>query len=562
VNILGINYSGYHSSAALICESQIVAAAEEERFSRKKHDGSFPSRAIGYCLEKGAIKPEDVHFAAISWKPLLGIIHNLGHILRYFPGSFHLFAGREKTFMNLLTAKALLRRELGNPRLPVFYLEHHLCHAASTAFTSPFDSGAILSLDSSGEKTTTLLARFRESEIRRIGEVEFPHSLGLLYSAVSEHLGGYHHGGEGKVMGLAAYGKDAYGDLFHQMIRPTPNGFEMDLEYFEFHRFGPNKWLSRMTLDLLPPERPESAEILPKHMDLAASLQRRTEEISLHLANEVHKATGEPNLCMAGGVALNCSMNGHLLRQGPFADIHVQPAAHDAGTALGAALLIHHVKQGQPRAGQSFSPCLGPSFSDHEIEQALAARGAPFKRLESVTRPLARCLARGMIAGWFQGSMEFGPRALGNRSILADPRSLSLKDRLNTRIKKREFYRPYAPAVLWHRAADVLEMARPSPHMLFSFHVKRAWKERIPAVTHVDGTARAQTVTRENNPLFHDLIREFETITGVPALLNTSFNRRGEPIVCSPEDALTLFEESDLDILVMGNYMVEKGLCM
>jgi carbamoyltransferase len=598
MRILGISAFYHDSAAALIEDGDIVAAAQEERFTRKKHDAGFPHHAIDFVLREGGIGPQGVDYVVFYEKPFLKFERLLETYLAFAPKGFASFAKampvwlREKLFQkNLL--KDDLRPLLSNFGQKDFdwdkrllFTEHHVSHAASAFYPSPFKEAAILTLDGVGEWATTTagIGQGRKLDITR--EIHFPHSLGLLYSALTYHLGFKVNSGEYKVMGLAAYGEPKYAQLMmDKLIDIKPDGsFRLDLSYFDYCT---GLRMTNAAFDDLvggPPRGPETP-LTQRHMDLAASVQAVTEEVMLRMARALAVETGMKNLCLAGGVALNCVANGKVLRDGAFEHIWIQPAAGDAGGALGAALAAYHLHCDQDRTVRSgdamHGAYLGPAFSQPECEMELSALGAKFESLhdDALIGRVADALAAGKAVGWFQGRMEFGPRALGNRSILGDPRAPDMQKTLNLKVKFRESFRPFAPSVLREDLADWFAIDSDSPYMLlvadvvpercramsdaekdlFGIDKLNVVRSEIPAVTHVDYSARIQTVHRETNPRYHALITAFKERTGCPLLVNTSFNVRGEPIVCTPTDAYRCFMGTGIDMLVIGNCVLEKA---
>ncbi|MBZ0253640.1 MAG: carbamoyltransferase [Candidatus Methylomirabilis sp.] len=535
---------------------EILFCSEEERYSRRKHDTAFPRRALADALRFAGIGIRDV--AAVGFYTLdsAHLRKTATHLLRYFPRSLR-FLRHVRSFADNNRFEAILRREYGYAG-PVHYLKHHLCHAASTFLVSPYEEAAILTLDGTGEWTTTTMGVGRGTRIELFKEIEFPHSLGKLYETFTQYLGFRPNSGEGKVMGLACYGEPAYARQFEEIVRLLPEGeFRLNLDYFEFHTGSRRLYSDRLVRAFGPPRAPESA-IEKRHENVAASLQHALERAVEHLLGWLHARTGLQRLCMAGGVSLNSQMNAAMQARTKFGEIFVPPAAGDPGTALGAAKVIEHLILGRERRHELASAYLGPSYSNEEVKRLLSARQVAF---EEVADPASRCaemLAEGKIVGWFQGRAEYGPRALGSRSILADPRREEMKDVLNARVKKREGFRPFAPAVPEHLQNEYFEALGPSPFMLKVWPVREAWKARLPAITHVDGTGRVQTVTRESNPRFYRLIERFGEITGVPVVLNTSFNIRGEPMVHAPEDALACFQGTEMDALFLEDCLVVK----
>lgn len=551
MNILGLAGFSHDAAAALLCDGQIVAAAEEERFNLVKHTPAFPRHAIAWCLEHAGLSLSDIDAVAFYAQIWQGVGKPLGQWIRGFGDGTTPFAIRHemlplllpnlKPSLSAIRTAAVVRR--------IHFIKHHLAHAASAFFVSPFEEAAILSVDRFGEQTSTLLALGTGNTITPLAKVMAPHSLGTLYMVITRYLGFPNTGDEGKVMGLAPYGQPRFQEHFDRWVRLTKDGFEIDTSTIRLP-FGPDLIAS------LGPPRSSDEPLTERYADIAASLQHTLEQVLLHMLDRLYSLTDTPNLCLAGGVALNCVANARLAEEGPFRHVWVQPAANDAGTSLGAALWIHHMIDRQPRTWAMTSPYLGPSYDDDACRAALDVRGIPYQRPDDLPATVAHLLAQGQILGWYQGRLEFGPRALGNRSILADPRRDDMKDILNARVKHRESFRPFAPAVLAERAAEYFHPSTLNPFMLFTHQVLRP--DVIPAVTHVDSTARVQTVSRDTNPAFYDLIAAFERITSVPVLVNTSFNVRGQPIVCTPDEAITTFLSTDLDALALGPFLVKK----
>jgi carbamoyltransferase len=576
-------------------DGEVIAAAQEERFTRKKHDSAFPDRAISYCLKEACIAPHQVDFIVFYDKPFLKFERLLETYLAFAPMGLRSFITsmpiwlKDKLFQKRVITDAL--NDLWGKDIKwegrLLFSEHHLSHAASAFFPSPFESAAVLTMDGVGEWTTTSLAIGQGNNLSVIKEIHFPHSLGLLYSAITFYTGFKVNSGEYKVMGLAPYGKPVYADLIKQhLIDIKEDGsFALDMSYFNYCTG--LTMTSKKFSDLFggPPRQPES-ELTQREMDLAASVQAVTEEVVIKLAKDIAKSTGQKNLCLAGGVALNCVANGKLLHEKVFENIWIQPAAGDAGGAVGAALGAHHIMFNQPRVidpqaldGMKGS-YLGPEFSQMDIEAELTQCGATFSShsAEEVVQKTAQALADGKAVGWMNGRMEFGPRSLGGRSILADPQSPSMQKMLNLKVKYRESFRPFAPSVLREDASEWFDLDSDSPYMLLVADVAKS-KQRsmlpeeealfgieklnilrssIPSVTHVDYSARVQTVHEQTNPRYYQLIKNFKELTGCPVLVNTSFNVRGEPIVCSPTDAFRCFMGTELDILVIGCAFLEK----
>ena len=590
--VLGLSAFYHDSAATLVKDGAIVAAAQEERFSRKKHDSGFPAKAVGYCLDAAGIRLDDVDRVAFYEKPFLTFDRLIETYFAFAPRGYRSFATAMPVWLKekFLQKPTLLRELNGLNRGRVgeekmAFSVHHHSHAASAYYPSPFSDAAILVMDGVGEWATTTLGRGRGRTIELGREIRFPHSLGLLYSAFTYYLGFEVNDGEYKVMGLAPYGEPKYAQLIRDnLIDIKPDGsFRLNMAYFAYCT---GLTMTNRRFDALfgAPPRQAGAAVEQRHMDLARSVQVVLEDVILQLGRTLHAETGSKNLCLAGGVALNCVANGRLLREGPFADIWIQPAAGDAGGALGAALAVTHSLGDAPRpvAGRDrmAGALLGPAFDEAAIAAALAPYGAPSRLLadDALFTKIAGDLAKGRIVGWFQGRMEFGPRALGNRSILADPRPAGMQRLLNLRIKYREGFRPFAPAVLATEASNYFEIDRASPYMLLVAPVEKRRRRSltvaetartgfdrlqvarsdVPAVTHVDDSARVQTVDAETNPRFHRLIEAFRDATGCPVLVNTSFNTSDEPIVCSPDDAYRCFMESEIDVLVLGNRVLYK----
>ncbi len=585
--ILGISCFYHDSAAALIRDGVIVAAAQEERFSRIKHDFSFPSHAAAWCLAHGKITAADLACVTFYDKPFIKFERILETYLAYAPRGIRSFLMAMPLWLkDKLWIPQLIRTELAFEGT-VLFPEHHMSHAASAFYPSPYPRAAFLTMDGVGEWTTTSYGTGNGAGIEILGEQRFPHSLGLLYSAFTYFTGFKVNSAEYKVMGLAPYGEPVYVQaIYDNLIDLKPDGsFKMNMEYFDYCA---GLTMTSAKFDRLfggPPRGPESP-LTRREMDLACSLQEVTGEIMLRQARHVHAETGEENLVLAGGVALNCVGNGKILREGPFRDIWIQPAAGDAGGALGSALCAWYGYFGNARTAGGTKDAqqgslLGPSFADEEIEADLIRLGASYRRLarEELIGIVADLIASEKVIGWFQGRMEFGPRALGARSIIGDARSRTMQSVMNLKIKFRESFRPFAPAVLNDHASEYFDIAVDSPYMLlvapvavdrrlprapgeerlFGIDKLNVPRSDIPAVTHIDYTARIQTVNRDDNPLYHDLIESFYRKTGCPVIINTSFNVRGEPIVCTPEEAWRCFMRTEMDYLVLGSFLLEKS---
>ncbi len=578
MHILGINAYHGNASAALVSDGRLIAAVEEERFNRVKYAAGFPAQAIRYCLTEAGLTLAEVDHIAIPRDPWA----RLGTKLLYAMRMPRFARERVKVLAKFTGIAAELSRalEMDPQRIRARFhrVEHHQAHLASTFFVSPFEQAAVLSADGLGDFASTMWATGEGHRLRVHGAIAFPHSLGMYYTALTQYLGFWKFGDEYKVMGLAAYGEPAYLEEFRRIVRGAGAlGFRLGLEYFSHHRNGADMtWreadktpsLGRLFSDYLEqqlgPTRAADAPLEQRHRNAAATLQARLEEVLFEMLGALYKRTGQKALCLAGGVAFNCVANGKLFDRTPFEQVYVQPAAGDAGLAVGAAYHVYHQILGQPRAFVMDHAYWGPEFSAEHIRQALersrvAESGFQAAALpeEELIKVAAKEIAEGKILGWFQGRMEWGPRALGNRSILADPRRAEMKDILNQRIKRREAFRPFAPSILEEATAEYFQRSDPSPFMTLAYPVRPEKRAAIPAPSHVDGTGRLQTVSRATNPRFWRLLREFDNLTGVPVLLNTSFNDN-EPIVCRPEEAIECFLRTKMDALVLGNTLVHK----
>jgi carbamoyltransferase len=596
VNILGLSAFYHDSAACLVQDGRVVAVAQEERFTRRKHDAGFPRQAMRYCLGEGNVGPGQLDAVVFYDKPLTKFVRILESAFAVSPRGLRPFLQAMPVWLrDKLWIPAEIERELrlagaGRPGRLMF-TEHHESHAASAFFASPFESAAILTLDGVGEWATSSLGQGRGNRLRILEEIHYPHSLGLLYSAFTYFTGFKVNSGEYKLMGLAPYGEPRYVQRIydHLLDLRSDGSFRLNLDYFGYVD-GLVMTNDRFARLFDGPPRSGEAEITQREMDLARSIQEVTEEVVLRMARHAHRVTGERHLCLAGGVALNCVANGRVLREGPFADLWIQPASGDAGGAVGAALYAWHmfadgprILDGRDRMAGAF---LGPAYTDREIADWLEHEGHPYRTLADgdLEREVARRIAQGEVVGLHQGRMEFGPRALGNRSIVGDARSPGMQSQLNLKIKYRESFRPFAPSVLAERVGECFELGTGSPYMLLVAPVVRErWlapeaadarpanqptdvvarvnqvRSDIPAVTHVDHSARIQTVHEETNPRYHRIITEFASLTGCPTIINTSFNVRGEPIVCTPEDAYRCFMRTEMDTLVMGNHVMVKS---
>lgn len=593
MNILGISAYYHDSAACLVVDGEIIGAAQEERFTRKKHDSGFPVNAIKYCLAEARLSPSEIDYAVFYDKPFLKFERIFETYLAFAPKGFTSFAAslpvwiKDKLFQKSLILNAL-KDCCGNEldwSEKLLFSEHHLSHAASAFFPSPFEEAAVLTMDGVGEWATTSLAIGRGNKLTVKNEIHFPHSLGLLYSAITYYTGFKVNSGEYKVMGLAPYGEPRFADLIkNNLIDIKEDGsFHLDMSYFNYCI---GLTMTNERFDKLfgaPPRKLESA-LTQREMDIAASIQAVTEEIVIKLAKGIKQSTGLKNLCLAGGVALNCVANGKLLGENIFDNIWIQPAAGDAGGAVGAALAAHYLMLNQHRKVDAQDNMkgayLGPEFSQTDIEQRLTNAGAKFETVSAteLINLTAQALADGKAVGWHQGRMEFGPRSLGGRSIIADPRSPLVQKQLNLKVKYRESFRPFAPSVLREDVAEWFQLNTDSPYMLlvadvaedkqlemteeqkklFGIDKLNVPRSKVPAITHVDYSARIQTVHKETNPRYHDLISRFKELTGCPVLVNTSFNVRGEPIVCTPEDAFNCFMGTGIEFLAVGNCILKK----
>ena len=586
MNILGISAFYHDSAACLVQDGKITSAAQEERFTRKKHDPSFPKNSIQYCLQNNGLSANDLGYVVFYDKPFLKFERILETYLSYAPIGIKSFIKaiplwiKQKIWM-----KELIRKELGYEG-KILFTEHHESHAASAFFPSPFQEAAFLTLDGVGEWATASYGVGKDNKIEIHAEIHFPHSLGLLYSAFTYYTGFKVNSGEYKVMGLAPYGEPKYKDLIlSELIDLKEDGsFKMNMEYFDYCA---GLTMTNRKFEKLfggPPRKPESP-LTQRDMDLARSVQEVTEEVMMRMSRHVHKQTGQKNICIAGGVALNCVCNGKILREGPFENIWIQPAAGDAGAALGAALFVWYQYLENTRitdGNKDFmrGAYLGPMFENGYILEYLKKNNIPYTELsdEEIPEKIADLIAGEKVIGWFQGRMEFGPRALGARSIIGDARSPKMQEVMNLKIKFRESFRPFAPSVIEERISDYFELGGESPYMLLVAPVRKeilremtqeeqklfgldklhVVRSSIPAVTHIDYSARIQTVDKETNPLYHKMISKFNEKYGCPVIINTSFNVRGEPIVCTPEDAYLCFMRTNMDYLIMGNFLLEK----
>ena len=565
--ILGISCYYHDSAAAVLKDGQVVAAVEEERFSRKKNDDDFPRQAIDYCMKEAGITEDDLACIAFYDKAVLKFDRLLDNYIAVAPRGLYSFTDViPKWLHKRLWIKEEIKKHLGGYKEKIYFPEHHLSHAAYTFFTSPFSEAAILTVDGVGEWTTTSFGSARDTTIRLTDNIEWPHSLGMFYSAFTYYLGFKVNEGEYKLMGLSSYGKPKYYDLImRELIDVKDDGsLRLNMKYFAYTW---DKVMVNGKFEKLfgVPRRTEDSKAEQIHLDIGASAQLVLEEILLKMARHVYEKTNLKNLCLGGGVALNGVANYRLLKEGPFEKIHIPPSPGDGGSAIGCAAYAYYSILNNERIIETNSAktisnnaYLGPQYSNDEIKSFLGSYKIPYQKYErqELLKNTAKLIADQNVVGWYQGRVEWGPRALGNRSILADPRNAKMKDILNEKIKHRESFRPFAPSILEEYTSEYFELDIPSPYMLLVAKVKKP--DKIPAVTHVDGTGRLQTVSRDANPLYYDLIKEFYNLTGVPVIVNTSMNVRGEPIVNTPEQAFDMLLKTDMDYIVMGDCVVGK----
>lgn len=559
MNILGISCNYHDAAACLIRNGEVAVAVQEERFNRIKNSPEFPINAINYCIQGGGITFDDIDYIGFYEKPFLKFSRVIIDHLQAWPCSLKNFLDTMPNWLqDRLIIPLKLNKEVGF-KGKVFFIKHHLSHAASAFFVSPFEQAAILTADAVGEWATMTYGRGEGNEIKIIKELQYPHSLGLLYTALTTYLGFAAHQGEGTIMALASCGEPRYLDKLKKIVAVKPDGsYVLDQRFFGFNK-GSRMYSHKFIKDFGPERKPEG-KLEDRHKDIAASLQKLTEENLVTIARHIYAETKLNRLCLAGGLFLNCVANSKILEQSPFKEIYIQPAAGDSGGALGVAAYIDHSILKNPRHYVMRQAYLGTEYSPGQIKSILLNKNIVFKEFtdEALSKFIAKEISQDKIVGWFQGKMEFGPRALGNRSILANPRNPAIKEILNSKVKQREPFRPYAPAVLEERAEEFFELSCASPFMLLAPLVRNEKKEIIPGVVHVDGTARVQTVSKNTNQKLWQLIKEFDNITGIPMIINTSFNLRGEPIVCAPDDAIDCFQRSKMDYLVLGNFVMQR----
>lgn len=567
MDLLGITF-GLDSAAALVRNGKPIAAVTDERFTRRKHSDDFPVQSIQYCLEAGDTSIEDIDGVALFWNPGIHLesfnrrraSHYRHHTeyLSILPTYLLQMTGSAWEDSRVEHVEQTLKLSDRDKPLRIFYVTHHLAHAASAFYPSPFEEAAILTLDGYGEQTCALTGVGRGHVIEPIGEIRFPHSLGSFYAAITQYLGFRANSEEGTVMALAAFGEPTYCDAFEKIVQFRKGGdIEIDLSYFTYMMERPRRYSPKF-VKTFGPEREPGDPIEQRHSDIAATAQRVLEKAFAHLARHLYEKTHIKNLCMAGGVVLNSVANGKLMKETPFEQLFAQPASGDNGAGLGAALYVHHMIMGKKRRYRMIHDLLGPGYSDEAIGGALVAANASFSRPASIEAAVAELLAKGDIVGWFQDRMEFGPRALGARSILTHPGLVDMKQKLNDKVKHREAFRPFAPSVLAEDCAEFFDPPEPAPFMLRVAKIRRSKLKVVPAVAHVDGSARLHTVDVKANPRFYRMIKQFKRLTGLPLVLNTSFNIKGEPIVCTPEDALRCFFSTGLDHLAIGSFLVSK----
>lgn len=572
MNVLGLSFFYHDSSAALVQDGRLVAASEEERFSRVKHDAGFPELAIEFCLKMGRISMKDVDYVVFYEKPFVKFERMLLTAMATFPRSSAVFReSMQRWISDKLWIKSMMRKRMEIPSSKILFADHHMSHAASSYFTSPYKDSAILTVDGAGEWSTGSIGHGRDNRIEILKELRFPHSLGLLYSAFTAYCGFEINEGEYKLMGMHPYGKPTKCDEIYKLIEVAQDGsLWHDMRYFAYH-YSRNSTLAPAFEKHFgrPARDPKGADksLDPFYCDIAASIQRVTEEIVQKMAQHAHEVTGSPNLCLAGGVALNSVSNYKVLRKGPFKDIYVHPAPGDDGGAVGAAYWAYNHLLGQPRGPALDHAYLGSEYSDAEIQAFLEKHSIPYKKFpsdEEFYEFAAQALVDGQVCGWYRGRFEWGPRALGSRSIIADPRKPEMKEKLNATIKFREAFRPFAPSVLEERASEFFDIEEADRHwparfMLYVTPVREDKRHLLPAITHEDGSGRLQTVFKDTNPAYHRLIERFGEKTGVPVIMNTSFNLKGEPIVEAPDHAFNTFSLSGMDYLFLGNYVIDKS---
>ncbi|MBD64185.1 MAG: carbamoyl transferase [Halobacteriovoraceae bacterium] len=562
--ILGISSFVFDSSACLLIDGKLICAVQEERFSREKNTGVFPEESIRFCLESNGLSINDIDHVAFYWKPFIGLTDRIYQIFKTLPDSLQFWGSHSGKWIDMLNCERILKRKFpGEHKFKFHNVLHHLSHAASGFLVSSYKDANILVMDGSGEIDSTSLCYGKGSNIEIVKSVKFPHSMGYAYVSITHYLGFKPDSDEYKVMALASMGKESkYYEMFCDLIKLTKDGgYHFDLSFFNYHKGGRDPWVSDKFIQKFGPLRSKKETIEKRHQDIAWALQKRLEDVALHSVKYLKKIRPSDNLVITGGCGLNCIMNETLVKMSGYKNVSVNSAPHDAGAAIGAAFWVQNNTLRNPRKFVFNSAFLGPEFSNQEIKECLEKTDLKYIELkwEELTKQVALHIREKRIVGWFQGRTEFGPRALGNRSILADPTVKEMKDIINYRIKHREPFRPFAPAILEEEVGNYFEENRSLPFMTFILKVKSNISQKIPAVVHFDDTARVQTVNKSINPQFHSLINEFEKLSGVPILLNTSFNDNGEPIVNTPSDAIKCFKQTGLDYMAIGNYLV-KGI--
>lgn len=563
MNILGLNFYQHNASAALVVNGKLISAIEEERLSRIKDDGQIPLKSIQYCLEEGKLTLNDIDTITISidFQRLLKKKY-LTHTLNNFPKSNELFVQNLQNYEKLHNAEKELRSKL-NYKGHIKYVKHYLAHMASSCFLSGYEDSALVSIDGLGEIESTVIGKYQKGKIKVLKRIDFPHSLGMLYTSITQYLG-FKSGSEGTVMALASFGNEnalvpntqkSYLDFFDDLLILQKDSYSLNLEYFNFP-YTKKDWVSKKFINIFGPHKDYKDTITEHHQNIAAALQKTFEKGYLHIIKIAQELTGASNVCIAGGCALNCVANGKIKQASAFKNIYIQPAAHDGGTSIGAALYYAYKKQELHKSIYQNTTYFGPKFSNKEIEEILITNNMQYKKLDNPVKKAAKMLNDNKVIGWFQGRMEFGPRALGNRSILANPKSNKLKNHINKNVKHREMFRPFAPSALKEFAHNYFKLDQDSPFMLIACDIEEKKANEIKAITHVDRTARVQLVTKERNKKYYSLIHEFYKLSGIPLVLNTSFNDKGEPIVCSPLDAIKSFKSTNLDALFMGDFMI------
>ena len=568
--ILGLTAYSHDSSSCLIEDGKVIFQADEERFDRVKHSAAFPINAINACLNFRNLTIEDIDKITFFWQPNKEIIFNVIHLLKYLPKSINLIFSKsgaseynaiKRIILKKTIAKTIEKKFKSQKKFNIDFVSHHICHASSVFFVSPYEESAILTIDGRGESASTMFAHGKNNQIDIIKEFKIPNSIGHLYASITDYLGFKPFFDEWKVMGMSAYGTDKYVNYFKDLVKIDIYGqYNLNLKYFNFHTHGSKKWLSKKFYKKFGPKKNYTDKYLQRHYDIAYALQKLVENLGVNLANRLYDLTKSPNLCMTGGVILNCLMNSEIIAKTKFKNVFIQPIANDPGAGIGSALYYYYSKLKKHRNYQFHDIYLGTKYSDNEIIDCLNANHLSYIKTDPSFNSVAKLLAKGKIIGWFQGRMESGPRSLGNRSILANPNFPNMKELLNKKIKKREFFRPFAPSVLYEDLHEYFLLPKKvaSPHMILSGIVKKNKRNLIPAITHEDYTARIQSVTKEENLLFWKLINEFKKITGISVLLNTSFNEN-EPIVNTPQQAIDCFLRNEMDFLVLSNYIVKKN---